>query len=214
MKQSITVLVAICMILSMFAGCSNSTNTATSTHPVVETVSPTERVLSTESTSTTEAQGIEVDEGLIFVDITLPNWFLEGEDMSTFDPAAYAQENEFKKAVLNGDGSLTVTLSKAKHRELVEETAASLETSFAEYVEGADTPYIRSITHSDDFKNVTISVVRADYENSFDITPFSIGIGVMMYQSIAGTDFHTEISVVDVDTEDVIDIAVYPDNLQ
>lgn len=214
MKRIITILVAVCMILSMFAGCSNNAGTSTSTHPVVETVPPAETMPPTEPAATTEAQSIEVDEGLIFVDITLPDWFLEGEDMSTFDPAAYARKNDFKKAVLNDDGSLTVTLSKAKHRELLEEAAASLEAAFAEYVDGAETPYIKSITHSDDFKEVTISVVRADYENAFDITPFSIGIGVMMYQSIAGTDFRTEISVVDVDTGDVINTAVYPDNLQ
>lgn len=213
MKRILQILLLLCIILSLFSACSNGSDVPATMTPEVEVVQPAETVLPTES-ATTEAQIIEVDEGLIFVDITLPSWFLEGEDMSTFDPTAYAKENEFKKAVLNDDGSLTVTLSKAKHRELVEETAASLETSFAEYVEGADTPYIRSITHSDDFKEVTISVVRVDYENTFDITPFNIGIGVMMYQSIAGTDFHTEISVVDVDTGDVINTAVYPDNLQ
>lgn len=210
MKRLLTILLALCIIPHLFSGCSSTYDTPSATSPTIASVGTDQ----SSATGTTEAQSIEVDKGMLFVDITLPNWFFEGEDMSTFNPDTYAEENEFKKAILNDDGSVTVTISKAQHTALMEETAASLKSSFNGYVESADTPYIKSITHSNDFKEVTISVARSDYESAFDVTPFSIGLGVMLYQSISGTEFHTEISVVDVDTGDVISTAVYPDDLQ
>lgn len=158
-----------------------------------------------------EIGGIETNEKLLSVDITFPASFFEDEDMSDFDPDAYCQEQGFEKAVLNDDGSVTVTMTKAKHESLLQEMSASLDASFAEYIGSEDTPYIRGITHSDNFDSVEISVSRAEYENAFDMTPFAVAISAMMYQVFLNMDYHVEVSVVDADTGDVINTTVYPD---
>ena len=158
-----------------------------------------------------EIGGIETNEKLLSVDITFPASFFEDEDMSDFDPDAYCHEQGFEKAVLNDDGSVTVTMTKAKHEKLLHEMSDSLDASFAEYIGSEDTPYIMGITHSDNFDNIEIIVSRTEYENTFDVTPFAVAISAMMYQVFLDMDYHVEVSVVDADTGDVINTTVYPD---
>ena len=145
-------------------------------------------------------------------EITFPSSLFEGEE--DFDPDAYAEEQGFEKAVFNEDGTLTVTMTQAKYEELLSETSAEMEKNFAEMVDSEDTPYIKEITHNDDFSSVTVKVDRDAYESTFDFTPFAIGVTVSFYQTILEMDIHCEINMVDVDTGDVIKTTVYPDDLK
>lgn len=156
--------------------------------------------------------GVVVDENIITVDITLPATFFEGKDMSNFDTDAYAQEQGFNKAVLNDDGSVTVTMTKAKHRVMLEEITNQYNTSFAEMVESENTPYIKSIAHSENFDTITVDVDRAAFEAAtFEMTPFILGFGGMMYQVFSGDELHVEVTIKDADTGDTINTTIYPD---
>lgn len=164
--------------------------------------------------ATTEANtsgSIDTDENLFAVEITLPASMFEGEDMSDFDTAKYAEENGFIDATVNDDGSVTITMTKKKHRELLAEMARSLEETFTGFIDAEDTPYIKAITHNDDFSSIVIKVSRADYENAFDFTAFTVGFSAMFYQSFLDMEYHVEVSVVDADTGDTISTTVYPD---
>lgn len=210
-KRICSFVIAILLLFSV-AGCRNVHNDQTEpsapepTSPTAE--SPTENA--TEGSENEEGQGIQVDEDLLSVEITLPASFFEGEDLSVFDFDAYVQEQGFISANANDDGSVTATMTKRRYKELVAETRASIEEGFASFI-GPDTPYIKDITHNDDFTQVTMSVNRAEYENAFDFTPFAIGIVVALYQQIAQIDYYVEVSVVDADTGDLIKNVVYPD---
>lgn len=160
-----------------------------------------------ESTSAT----IETDEKLFTVDITLPASLFDGEDTTKFNDEAYAKEQGFISTKLNEDGSVTVTMTKAKHKELLKDLASSLEKDFAEFVNGEDTPYIKEISHNDNFTAVTMKVDKAAYENAFDLTPLSIAISVAMYQAFTETEYYVKISIVDVATGTTIDSITYPD---
>ena len=160
----------------------------------------------TESTPTK----IETDEKLLSVDITLPASIFEGQDMTKFDADAYADEQGFSSAKVNEDGSVTVTMTKAKHKELLDEMTTSLETSFSEYIENEDTPYVKEITHNDNFTAVTMKVDREAYENAFDFTALAIGLSVSMYQAFTEIEYHVDITVVDANNGDVIKTISYP----
>ncbi|MBQ7767592.1 MAG: hypothetical protein IJ403_01765 [Oscillospiraceae bacterium] len=164
------------------------------------------------ATESTSAQ-IETDEKLFSVEITLPASIFEGEDMTKFDAKAYAKEQGFTSAKVNKDGSVTVTMTKAKHKELLDEMADSLDKNFAEFVNGEDTPYIKEISHNDNFTAVTMKVDKAAYENAFDFTPFAIALSVSMYQAFTETEYHVEVTIVDVTTGATIDSITYPDAL-
>ncbi len=193
-----SIILALVLILS-FAGCAQTDADPGTTG---STAGSTE--------GTTEAQGIEVDENLLTVDITLPASMFEGEDMSTFDADTYADEQGFVSAKVNEDGSVTVTMAKAKYNALLKEMADSLDTAFAEFVNSEDTPYIKEITHNDDFTEVTMKVDRAAYENAFDFTTFAIGLSVSVYQVFTETESHVDIMLVDADTGETFDTVSYP----
>lgn len=195
MKKLTSIILAVLLVLS-FAGC-----TQTNTDP------------SNNNTGSSSDQGIQTDEKLLTVEITLPASLFKSQDMSTFDANAYATEQGFSSAKLNDDGSVTVVMSKAKHKELLKEMATSLDTSFSEFVNGESTPYIKEISHNDDFTTVTMKVDRAAYENAFDFTPLAIALSVSMYQAFTETEYRVEISIVDVATGNTIKTVVYPDAL-
>ncbi len=198
-KKIKSIILSLLLILS-FAGCAQSGADSTASN---DTGSATE----------TTAAKIETDEKLLSVDITLPASMFEGQDMSSFDADAYADEQGFSSAKVNEDGSITVTMSKAKHKELLDEMATSLDTTFAEFVNGEDTAYIKEITHNDDFTAVTMKVDKAAYEKAFDFTPLAIGMSVAMYQAFTETEYHVEISIVDAATGETINSIAYPDAL-
>lgn len=203
MKRFMSVFLAGTMILSALSGCGSKepapTEAAQQDATVASTIAPTEQ------------QSIDTDEGLLTVTITLPKSMFEGEDTSNFDADAYVAENGFLHAEVNEDGSVSVTMTKKKHNEIMAELTANLEATFAEMVEGEDTPYIKEITHNDDFTEVTMAVIRADYENTiFEMTPFVIGLSAMMYQAFLDVESHCEVLVVDYDTGDIINTASYP----
>lgn len=198
-KKIVSIILALVFVLS-FAGCSQKPNNSDG-----NTAGSTE--------GSTSSQDIETDEKLLTVEITIPSSIFAEEDMSTFDPDAYAAEQGFISAKVNDDDSVTVTMSKAKHKELLNEMKTSLDTSFAEYVNGENTPYIKEITHNDDFTSFTMKVDREAYENAFDFTPFAIGVLVAWYQAFTETEYHVEISIVDVATGETMDTITYPDDL-
>jgi len=156
--------------------------------------------------------GIDTDEGLLTVEITLPASLFEDQDMDIFDTDAYASENGFLHASVNGDGSVNIVMTKAKHAEMLAEMTVSLETTFAEFVESEDTPYIKRITHNGDFSKISMEVIRSEYESSWDMTPFSLGFSAMFYQMFLDMDCHVEVAIIDFDSGEIIDTVVYPDD--
>jgi hypothetical protein len=194
MFKKITSIILAIFLLMFFAGCAQN-STAGSNTP----------------TNESQSDKIETDEKLFTVDITLPASLYEGQDMTTFDADAYANEQGFISAKVNEDGSVTVTMTKSKHNELLTEMAASLDAAFAEFVNAEDTPYIKEISHNDDFTAVTMKVDKAAYETAFDFTPLAIGISVAMYQAFIETEYHVDITIVDATSGDTIKTISYPD---
>ena len=204
MKKFISCLLALVLALSVTA-CGGSTETPPEKEPEVHTQAPENQEQETES------KGIEVDEGLLDVDITLPASIFSEEDMTAFDPDAYAAEQGFKKAVLNDDGSVTVTMSKKGHKKLMEEMHEEYAAQFDSMVGAEDTPYITDIEYNDDFSKVTYYVSKAEYENAFDFSPFFIGFAGMMYQAFDGSELHVDVITEDDATGEVLNSVVYPD---
>lgn len=224
-KKSVLTILALLMAV-LLIGCGSkeaptpeiSETVATESAP--EETAPSEPI-NEESTEEVESLedlpdlgAIETDEKLLSVEITLPASFLETEDGSPFDVDAYCEKNGFNSAMINEDGSLTVSMTKVRHEEMLQEMAAELDASFAELVEAEDTPYIKEITRSENFDEVIVKVVRADYENAFDMTPFVVGFSSMMYQIFLDMEYHVEILMVDADTGETINSVVYPDDFQ
>lgn len=159
-----------------------------------------------------QSGGVQVDEKLLTVDITLPASLFE--DQEDFDPDSYASEQGFTKAVVNDDGSITVTMTKARHHELLDEMAKQYDGILSDMVGADSTPYIKEVTHSDDFGTITASVDRAAYEaETVNFTQFTLGMTGMIYQVFTGAEAHVEVIIKDFDTGDTIESSVFPDDM-
>ena len=165
-------------------------------------------------TPTGENSGtVAVDEGLLTVDITLPASLFENTDELNMED--YAKENGFKKAVKNEDGSVTITMSKSKHKQILADMAASIDENFKSMIGGADTPYIKDITHSQHFETVTADVDKAAYESTFlNMTPLVLGMSAMIYRAYSGEEVRTEIIIRDAATKEIMSSVVYPDSME
>lgn len=159
-----------------------------------------------------DSGGIDVDKNILTVDITLPESIVG--DSSDFNEQEYLVGNDgINSAKINEDGSLTLNMSKKKHKELLDEIKKEIDITFDELIESEETPYIKNIEHTKKYREVKILVDKEVYETSFDLTPLLVGIVTGTYQSYAGEEFHTQIIIIDVDTESEIHSVTYPDDL-
>lgn len=205
MKKQIVFLLIMVLVMNLtLVGCGSKKEE-------VEEAGKDETVLETDEEESTE--GITVDKSLLSVDITLPSALID--DVSDFNEEEYIAENEgIKAAKINEDGSVTLTMTKKKHGEIVSEMKEEVTTSLSELTESEDTPYIKEVEYSKNFKEVKLSVDREAYEDAFDLTPLFVGILVGTYQVYAGEEFYTEVIIEDVATGVEINSIVYPDALE
>ncbi len=137
------------------------------------------------------------------VDITLPaSWY---EDDSDLDLRELAREAQYKKVVRNADGSVTITMSKKKHREKLNELATLIDEAFADLIEAPQTPYIKSIRQSNNYATITIDVEKEGYENEFfELTHLMLAMLASMYQRFTADPQPINIIIQDIDTGEVL----------
>ncbi|KLV22066.1 hypothetical protein ABW02_22185 [Niallia circulans] len=169
----------------------------------------------TDNNKQADEQKVNVDKGLLNVEITLPASLFEGEDI---DSVIADVEKEGIKVTKNEDGSLTYKMSKAKHKEMMKEMETSLEESIKEIKESDDYVSIKDITHNKAFSEFTLVVDKKKYEDSMDsFAIFTLGITGMMYQVYSGVDpddYQVKIWTKDEATKKVLDETIYPDDLE
>jgi Adhesin P1 N-terminal domain len=162
------------------------------------------------------SENIDVDKGLLNVEITLPASFFEDE--ADLESTKADAEKEGIKVTKNDDGSLTYKMSKAKHKEMVQEMETEMVASIDEMKNSEDFTSIQDITYNDSFSEYTMIVDKETYENSFDsFAVFGLGLSGMYYQLFNGVnpeDYKVKIMVQDADTKEVISEVIYPDDLE
>lgn len=166
-----------------------------------------------------ENGGIGVDENLLSVDITLPASFLELEEMDVDDVIEKAEKEEgIKEVVQNEDGSITYTISKAKHKELMKDLARDINEEIKEIKTDDDFVSIQDIEANDSFSKFTMKVNREKFENSLDgFAALGLALQGMLYQVFDGgdkDDIQVTIDITDADTGELIDTVIYPDDLE
>ncbi|WP_342433465.1 hypothetical protein [Neobacillus sp. FSL H8-0543] len=162
-----------------------------------------------------EEQGVEVDKGLLNVELTIPASMFEGENVDTVISEAKAKGIAVTK---NENGSLTYKMSKSQHKKMMEEMEKGIKESLEEMVNGEEFVSLQEVTYNNSFSEFTVLVDKAAYENSFDgFALLGLGISGMMYQYYNGTnadDAKVKIITKDQETQEVIGEVVYPDDLE
>ena len=168
-----------------------------------------------EEAAVQDEQGIEVDKGLLNVEITLPKDFFEDDD-NVDEIIADAKADGVKEVTQNEDGSLTYKMSKSVYHDLMKEMKESL-VEYIEDLKGSeDFVSIKDITHNKAFTAFTLVVDPEAFENSFDgFAALGLGMTGLYYQVYAGTtaeDAKVTISMENADTGEVFNTLVYPDD--
>lgn len=164
---------------------------------------------SVEPENTEESGVIEVDEGLLTVDVTLSESFLgfgSDEELTQEDVDDSVEEQGYLGGTLNDDGSVTYTMTKVKQREMLDEIKSDFDASIGESI--SEYPNVKSVTRNDDLSEITVSVTEEDLASSFLALGFAFYAG--FYQSLEGKEFSTDIVFEDAATGEELSRATYP----
>lgn len=183
-----------------------------------EAANPTDEIdEADEDLSELEAVGeIEVDRGLLSVEVTIPASLVEETDVDGLVNEFADDGISISDARRNADGSVTYRMSRADHRRLLSSLREGIAESFEDV--SSDFPSVRSIDSNTDLTRFSLTVERAAFENSFDgfvifLPLFAAGI----YAAFDGRDpegMRIEIDYIDASTGQVFDTFVAPDDLQ
>lgn len=163
-----------------------------------------------------EGEAVNVDKGLLNVELTLPASFFEGEDIDTV--IAEAKKEGVSEVTKNEDGSLTYKMPKSEHKKMMTEMGTSITESIEEMKSSEDYVSIKDVTHNKSYTEFTLLVDKESYENSMDgFSIFGLGLQGSMYQMFNGAnpeDYKVTVSVKDEVTGEVFDEVIYPDALE
>lgn len=203
MKWNKLILFVVLLSLLVLAACSGANNEVDTTE--------------NEATTYNESieQGVEVDKGLMNVEMTIPLELL-GEDAEAFEESL--TEEWDGKIVTKDDSFITVKMSKKEHAKMLKDFQESLEDRFQELIDDDELPSLKDITTNKDFTSIKMLVDREAFENSLDsFSVISLGFSSMFYQVFDGKDLEKEkitIEIEDEATGEVFQEVVYPDALE
>jgi hypothetical protein len=204
MTLTLTHVVAASILTILLAGCATQTTPITEPSPATEIDSS-----AAESDSST---GVQVDQGLLNVDVTVPKSFFEGQTETEI--VANAEEAGYSKYVLNDDGSVTYTMSKARYDAGLKEIRDGIDQAIQEAVD-ASPEVFSSITYDKSMTNFDVKVDRAAYEGNFETAfiGFTLGFSGMFYQVFDGVPSDEQevlINFIDSSTNEVFDTQTWP----
>ncbi|MDO5440869.1 MAG: hypothetical protein Q4F12_04960 [Erysipelotrichaceae bacterium] len=166
MKKIIIILISMLMLLSL-VGCGNTEKTSENKeNEVVE-----------------DNKEIEVDKDLLDVTITIPADYYSDEELTQEYLDNECKEKGYTSETLNEDGSVSIVMSKSKHKELLNDLADEMNKTIDEMVNSTDYSF-QKIEHNDDYTKFDVTL-NADqvglYESFASITFILSGVTYNMF---------------------------------
>lgn len=156
-------------------------------------------------------ESINVDEGLLFVDVTIPAAFFE--DTTEAEIKEEAKEEGYKSCVVNEDGSVTYTMTKLQHREALREYKEEIDENIDDMLNGDDqASSFVSIDYNDKMTKFDVYVdssLYSDWDALYALTFYFSG---MLYQTLDGVaeeDVDVEVNFIDNETKEVLNSGTY-----
>lgn len=202
MKRLISIFLALIMVLSLCA-CSNNTPSDTGNTQQNDTG----------KNENTENSTVEVDEGLLSVEVTLPATFFEEETEE--DIKAAAEEAGFSGCTVHEDGSVTYKMSKAKHKEMMREMKSSLDESIEELINGENAvASFQKIEYTDDFSQFDVYVdpeTYTDWDNLYVIVFYMSGAYYQAFDGKDMDDVDVVVNFINIDTNEIVNSVSFRD---
>lgn len=191
-KRLVSIMLVAVMLLS-----------ACGTTASVETKST--EVVSTETVDELDALGdVEVEKNLFNVTITIPADYV-GEEATQAELDKVCEEKGYKSITLNEDGSATYVMTKAQHKEMMDETCALIDQSLNEMIGSESYPNITAIEANEDYTEfvVTTKSAELDMAEAFSVMGFYIYGGLYAIYNGVEVD-NISVKFVNADTGKVI----------
>lgn len=132
------------------------------------------------------AMGVEVEENLFSVEITIPADLIE--DMTQEKLDTIVAETGIKSGTFNEDGSITYVMSKKQHEEILAETKASIDAVLVEMIETNEEAAFVSIEANDDYTEFKV-VLSTDIVGLVErFSALGFYIYGFLYNAFAGTN--------------------------
>lgn len=126
------------------------------------------------------------------------------------------KEDGYLSAVPNTDGSVTLTMTKAKRSEMMAEMKQSIDDNIQKSIGDDGFQSIKEVTYNDDVTEFTVKVDREAFEGSWDgLSALTYAFCGAAYQYYSGvSDPRVVVNYIDADTGEVISTSTYPDDYQ
>lgn len=171
-KKIITIVLALTLCFAL-AACGKS-NTETN-----------ENVIDTEVTDNTSVSDSEDDDEVI--KITMPAFLYES--VTNEEIIYIAQEAGYSSCLINEDGSVTYTLTKAKYNELIDNFSNEIDEYISMYLDGENAvESFQNITYNKDYTEFDFLVdsnTFSDEDTAYSFVFYTCGIS---YQAFTGID--------------------------
>ena len=192
-------LIATALLTAALTACSGNGGTSATTS---NSASNAEQQTATASATTSEDKtqgasqastgdsGIDVDKGLLNVEITIPAETAEyyGFSFESQEEAdAYAKEQGFKSVTLGEDGSVTIVMSKSQHKKTMEGLRTTIDETLQEMIGSEDYPNITAVEHNDNYTSFTVTTKSEELSFNETFSTFAFYIYGGMYNSFNGT---------------------------
>jgi hypothetical protein len=150
---------------------------------------------------------ISVDENLLTVDITVPASFFE--DMTEEEIESNSKEQGFTKVVINDDGSVTYTMTKAKRQEILNDYKNELNNTIDSYINGENkVASFKSIRYNNDISKIDIRVDSSLYsawDSMHTLVFYMYGAYYQIFNGVNKDDIEVIVNFIDDSTNEILD---------
>lgn len=201
-KKAISIILSLSLCLSMMA-CGQSKDADSKAGTVSETKAKTEENATEES----EGQELSAEKNLLSVEVTIPASLLDGSENTELTEEA--KSHGVKDITQNEDGSVTMKMSKAAHKELLDSIKASIDETINNLLADKENyPSFDSITYNDDVTVFDVNVDSATYSGLQAFSALAFYITGNLYQALNAVpedELKTVVNFVNKDTGEVIE---------
>ena len=166
---------------------------------------------------------VKIDEKTNTVTVIISSKFFDLMNSSSFSstqtPEQYCltmeKEGSVSKAVVNEDGSVTLTMSKENYDKLLTTMKTSLDQTIAGYTNGTTFPSIKEITYTDDLSEIKLTVDYEAFTNSMgSFAILGLGLQGYLYRIFTGQSETVTITYIDETTGKSVESYQFPDDMK
>ena len=166
---------------------------------------------------------VKIDEKTNTVTVIISSKFFDLMNSNSFSstqtPEQYCltmeKEGSVSKAVVNEDGSVTLTMSKENYDKLLSTMKTSLDQTIAGYTNGTTFPSIKEITYTDDLSEIKLTVDYEAFTNSMgSFAILGLGLQGYLYRIFTGQSETVTITYIDETTGKSVESYQFPDDMK